>query len=285
MVLAAGLGTRLRPLSEERAKPLLPVGDAPAIAHAVRALRAAKIARVVANAFHRAEEVVAFGGEEGVAVSVEGRLLGTAGGVAHAAALLGPGDVLVYNGDIFADLDLGALLAAHTAEATLAVRPGAKGAGNVGLDAAGRVVRLRRESFAEEARGGEFLGIHLLGASLRASLPEEGCLVGDVYLPALRRGAELRAFETDASFCDIGTLAGYLAANRGWLARRGLAAWAAPGAAVASGVTLEASVVGEGARVTGEGALTRTVVWPGAAAVAPLADAVVTPRGIVRLPA
>jgi len=280
MVLAAGLGTRLRPLTDRCAKPLVPVGDRPALAHVLDRLRAAGARRLVVNAHHRAGDVRAFaGGQPDLAVSEERDLLGTAGGIEHAGPLLGPGDVLVWNGDILADVDLRGLLAAHDAAraaATLVVQPLEAGQGPVGLDAGARVVRLRDRRFGPEARGGQFLGVHVLSAELRARLPRAGGLIEDVLVPALARGAVVRAFAFEGPWHDIGTVASYLAANRAWLEARRLESWVGPAARVAAGVRLERSVVGAGARVEGEGALSGAVVWPEAHAVAPLADTVVT---------
>ena len=283
MILCAGLGTRLRPLTDELPKPLVPVGDRPAVAHVTEGLRRALPgAPIVVNAHHRAEELRRWAEPNGIAISEERELLGTAGGVAAAAAQLGEGDVLVWNGDIASELDAATLLAAHRAspsEATLAVAPRPAGEGNVGLDADGRVVRLRSESHGHEVRGGDFLGIHALGAELRARLPPVGCLVGDVYLPALRESATLRAFVTEAAFLDVGTLAAYAEANARWLRARGLGSWSHPSAEVAPGVDLEGTLVGAGARVVA-GAI-RCVVWPGAVVDRALTDAIVTPRGVV----
>jgi mannose-1-phosphate guanylyltransferase len=282
MVLAAGLGTRLRPLTDHRAKPLVPVGDRPALAHVLDRLRAAGATRIVVNAHHRAAQVRAFveglGARAGVALSEETELLGTAGGIAHAAPLLGEGDVLVWNGDILADVDVASLVAAHQApsEATLLVQPLPAGRGPVGVDAQGRVVRLRQDRFGPEATGGDYLGIHVLGHRLRERLPASGGLVEDVLVPAMARGEEVRAVLFDAPWQDIGTVATYLAANVAWLRERRLDRWVGPGARVDPGVVLEASVVGAGAIVSGSGFVVRSVVWPGARAVAPLADAVVT---------
>ena len=277
MVLAAGLGTRLRPLTDHRAKALVPVGDRPALAHVLDRLRMGGISRVVVNAHHHLDPLRAFAaGESGLdlALSEETDLLGTAGGIAHAGALLGEGDVLLWNADILADVDVPALLAAHpsdaAAQATLVVQPLPRGQGSVGLDGAGRVVRLRQESFAPETRGGQFLGIHVLGRALRARLPGRGGLIEDVYLPALGRGEVLQAHLFEGPWHDIGTLPSYLEANTAWLVARGLPHWIGPGARVADGVVLDRSVVGERASVTGRGALTRCVVWPGANAIAPL---------------
>jgi mannose-1-phosphate guanylyltransferase len=273
MVLAAGLGTRLRPLTDHRAKALVPVGDRPALAHVLDRLRVAGLSRVVVNAHHHLDQLRAFAlGDLGVdlRLSEEPELLGTAGGIAHAHGLLGAGDVLLWNADILAEVDVGALLASHGDQATLVVQPLTRGQGSVGLDDAGRVVRLRTERFADEARGGHFLGIHVLGRALRARLPARGGLIEDVYLPALARGDVLRSHLFDGPWHDVGTVESYLGANLAWLAARGLERWIGPGARVADGVVLDRAVVGEGASVTGHGALTRCVVWPGAHAMAPL---------------
>lgn len=264
MVLCAGLGTRLRPLTDERAKPMVPVGDEPAVAHVVARVRLAAPARVVVNVHHRPEDVRAWAEGEGIGVSHEPELLGTAGGLAGAAALLGSGAVLVWNGDILSELDPRELLAAESgdraSQATLAVHARPAGEGNVGFRADGSIVRLRKSSFGDEAHGGDFLGIHVVGAELRASLPAKGCLVGDVYIPALERGARLRAHVTKASFVDIGSVAQYLAANAAWLAARGLASWAHPTAVVEA--PIDGSVVGAGAVVRAPALA--SVVWPGA---------------------
>lgn len=277
MILCAGLGTRLRPLTEWTAKPMVPIGDAPAVAHVARQVRLAT-SRIVVNVHHRPEDVAAWAAAEGVEISRERELLGTAGGLARAADALGEGDVLVWNGDIVSAFDPRALIAAHGASpslATLAVRTRPRGEGNVGLDHAGRVVRLRRETFAEESSGGEFLGIHVVGGELRALSPDVGCLVGDVYLPALRRGGVLRAFVTDAGFHDVGTIAAYLSANRAWLGAR--SSWAGDRAEIRA--RIDGSLVGARARVHADAR--RCVVWPDTLVTAPLEDAIATPFGVV----
>jgi len=277
MILGAGLGTRLRPLTDVRAKPLVPVGDAPVVAHVARQVRLALApgGRLVMNVHHRPEEVATWAEGDGLLVSREVELLGTAGGVAQAAALLGAGLVLIWNGDILSDFDPRALVAAHrahAAEATLALVSRSAHEGNVGLASDGRIVRLRQETFGDEARGGDFLGIHVVGEALRGRLPERGCLVGDVYLPALRRGETLRAFETSAGFVDVGSVAQYLAANAAWLAARGLTSWAHPTAKVTAPIT--GSVVGAGAVI--DAAALRSVVWPGAHVQTACTESVIT---------
>jgi mannose-1-phosphate guanylyltransferase len=284
MILAAGLGTRLRPLTDVRAKPLVPVGDRPALAHTLDALRAAGLSRFVVNAHHLPGDLHVFARRTGVAVSEESDLLGTAGGVARAGDLLGEGDVVVWNGDVVADIDVRALVQAHESaatEATLVVRRGPRGQGNVGIGPGGRIVRLRQQSFGDEAAGGEFLGVQVLGRRLRALLPDRGCLVGDLYIPALGRGASLRAVEHVGFWHDIGTLGAYLEANLAWLRARAARHWLGEAATVEGPVELDGAVLGAGASATGEGRIARCVVWPGASVRAPLSDAIVLPGQVV----
>lgn len=285
MILAAGLGTRMRPLTDELPKPLVWIGDQPMLSHVAARLADGGVTAAALNTHHLAEafsETILRSLPIPVALFHEPAILGTAGGVVNAASALGEGEVVVWNGDILADLDVGDLLARHalaSAAATLAVAPRACGEGTVGLDAAGDVVRLRGERFGTETTGGDFLGIQVIDEALRRRLPAVGCLVGDGYLPALRRGERVAASVVSATWADVGTVGAYLAANERWLARLGRAAFVGAGASIAQGVDLEGSVVGAGAIVRGRGALRRCVVWPGATATAPLDEAVVTTGG------
>jgi mannose-1-phosphate guanylyltransferase len=290
MILCAGLGTRLRPLSSWRPKALVPVGDRTVLEHALERVHGVP-GPVVVNAHHRAEDLREFvrGHQDlrvrAVQVLEEPTLLGTAGGLANARATLGDGEVLVWTGDIVtSSFDGQAVLAAHRAgafAATLAVTPGPAGSGNVGIDAGGTVVRLRSETVRPgEARGGWFAAVHVLGSRLLDELPGQGCLVGDLYLPALRRGATFGVLEV-GEWKDVGDVKSYLDTNLVWLAARGATSWTGEGARIAPGVQLDRSVIGEGAEVVGEGRLERCVVWPGARAVAPLVDAVVAREGMV----
>ncbi len=289
LILSAGLGTRLAPLSSWCAKPLAPIGDRPAVGHIVAQVRAAG-GPIVLNAHHLAEQVEAYARAHGLAVSREEELLGTGGGLRGAERLLGPGDVLVWNGDMIGNLDVPALLAGHAREsargavATLVVTPRADAGGNTGLDAAGRVVRLRRETCAEgEVRTADFLGVYVVGEGLRREMPAKGDVIAGALLPAMQRAAVVAAYAIPAAFVDVGTLPAYLAANLAWLERRGMRAWVGEGGAVGEGVEVEGTVVGAGARIEGTGRVERCVVWPGATARAPLSGAIVAREGVLRV--
>lgn len=288
MILCAGLGTRLRPLTEELPKPLVPIGDRSILAHTASALQAAGFSSAVINTHHLP---AAFDREITslpitVAAIHEPVIRGTAGGVAGARSELGPAPVLVWNGDILVEPPIEDLLAAAgDGGLCLAVAPRARGEGTVGLGADGRVVRLRGELFGAEESGADYVGVAALGARSLAQLPERGCLIGDVALPLLRSGRAVQTRPIAGEWTDAGDPSSYLAANLRWLAAHASqdGSWLGPGVRVGPAVRLSNSVVGAGAELRGEGPIARCVVWPGAVASAPLHDAVVTPTTVLRV--
>ncbi len=284
MVLCAGLGTRLRPLTLELPKPLLPVGDRALLAHIVEELVAAGFGRMTINTHHLAEEFPRVLGQlpiEATAIH-ESEIRGTAGGVAGAG--LGAERVLVWNGDIFVRPPIAELCdRARTTPMVMCVSPRAVGEGTVGLDG-DRVVRLRGERFGTERSGGDFVGVCALGAEALDALPEFGCLIADLALPKLREGRDfVRTVETHGAWSDIGTPAAYLELNLAWLDEGHRTSFVATDARVEAGIDISGSIVGAGARVEGSGVLARSVVWPGATARAPGRDLIVTPKIAIEL--
>lgn len=285
MVLCAGLGTRLLPLTEELPKPLVPLGDRPLLAHITARLRRGGIDHVVLNTHHlsRAFNSIFEWLDIEAQVIPEPEIRGTAGGVAGARGRLGRGPVLVWNGDIVADAPVKELLAlASLGGLALAVAPRPPGQGTVGLAGDGHVVRLRGERFGAEARGGDYVGVCALGERLLRALPERGCMIGDVALPELRRGGQVVSAPVRGHWSDLGDPRSYLEENLRWLGEHGHGdGWMGRGARVAPGVRLDHALVGHGAHVFGRTHLRRVVVWPGAEVKAPLEDAVVLRSGRV----
>jgi len=215
----------------------------------------------------------------------EPRIRGVAGAVAGARHLL-EAPVIVWSGDILledAPLDELAARAERSGQICLAVAP-PRGAGTLGLDAQGRMVRVRGEAHGVEVRAADYVSLFAAGREALAALPEQGDLFADHCLPRLRQGEPIDTCPITGRWWDIGTPAAYLQANLDWLVPNANApggSYVAATASVAAGVSLASSVVGSGARVVGSGALERCVVWPGSTAVAPLSSCVVTPRGVV----
>ncbi len=114
MILAAGRGERMRPLTDHTPKPLLPVGGKPLIVWHIERLAAAGFRDIVINHAHlgdRIEATLGDGSRFGVHIrySAEGEALETAGGIAYALPLLGDAPFLVVNGDVYCEFDFGHL--------------------------------------------------------------------------------------------------------------------------------------------------------------------------------
>lgn len=147
MILAAGLGTRMRPLTDHCPKPLLPVAGRPLIVHHLERLREAGITEIVINVSYRAEQIIEAlgdGGDHGVRIawSHEETPLETGGGIQRALGLLGRPPFLLVNGDVWCDLDpstLPALDNGDLARLVLVDNPDHHPAGDFHLDATGRV--------------------------------------------------------------------------------------------------------------------------------------------------
>jgi mannose-1-phosphate guanylyltransferase len=124
MVLAAGLGTRLRPLTYEITKPMVPVLDRPVMEHIVELLSKHSFDEVIANLHYFPDTIREYFGDR-ISYHHEPELLGTAGGVRACAEFFGDQPFLVISGDALTDIDLGALAARHSDAggiATLAVK-------------------------------------------------------------------------------------------------------------------------------------------------------------------
>jgi NDP-sugar pyrophosphorylase family protein len=312
MLLAAGYGTRMRPLSDELPKPILPVCNRPLGEFPLRLFARHGIRRAVVNLHHLGRLIppaLGDGARFGLSIeySEEEVILGTGGGLARARRMLGDGDFLVANADVLCAPDLEALLRRHReahAAATMAVRPMPAGAAYtpLWLDEDDRILQIGGEAPRPHLRAMMFEGVHALSPAVFDFLPREGfsSVVDHGYRRMLEAGLPVAGFVDSGPWLDLGTPDLYLEANLALLSGRlrlpqldplaGAGAaesvLIARGAAVANNARLGPEVaVGERATI-GEGAnLSRCVVWAGARVEpgAVLERAVVTSRTILRL--
>ncbi len=224
MILAAGLGTRLRPITDTLPKALVPVAGVPNIVRLINHLKRAGINEIVINTHHLGDvliETLGDGSSWGVAIeySCEEELLGTGGGIKRALPLLGDETFIVVNGDALFTPNISDALDAHRrsgALATLLVRedPRAEAYGAVGLDRDSRVCYLVWAGELDKAVCQcIFTGFHIIEPELGEQLPKSGCIVRLTYIPALEQGAPLYGLKTETPFFDLGTPRRYLDAN------------------------------------------------------------------------
>jgi mannose-1-phosphate guanylyltransferase len=282
MILAAGLGTRMRPLSDLCAKPALPVLGRPVIAWLLEWLHAQSVDEVLINLHYRADSVERAAqrfAPSGMALhwSHEPAPLGTGGGISRARAFLEASDpAVVLAGDMLLDVDLGALVSAHRAsgaDCTLVLRSDVRSQqfGTIGVDARGRVRRIAtRFDLGGEIRAGVFVGLRILSPEAFRHLPDrpEGSAFEDLsdwLAPAHERGElDLRGhlLEPDEIVWEpVGTPAEYLAANLS----PPIFSFFPPTRLVSQGTYTNVPgtdvVLGSGARVGAGAQLRRAVVW------------------------
>ncbi|WP_117213825.1 sugar phosphate nucleotidyltransferase [Allorhizocola rhizosphaerae] len=240
LVLAAGLGTRLRPLTTLVPKALVPVGNVPLLDRALDRLAALGFTgsgRVAVNAHHHLEQMLRH--VDGRAhVSIEDDPLGTAGAVGKLRDWIGGRGVLVLNADAYCTDPMDGLLAGWDGKTV-------RMAGHVGDDG--------HPSF----HGLAFAGASLLPAEEAERLDAVlSHLVLTTWRPAEREG-RLEVVPIDGVYIDTGTPADYLQANMHAASGRNLIA---DGAMITGSASQ--SVLGAGAAVHGR--VTRSVLWPGA---------------------
>lgn len=242
-ILAAGLGSRLAPVTDEVPKPLLPVGNLPLVHYAVTMLRHFGIVDLVVNTHHLAplvEHALGDGAALGVKIqySREAELLGTGGGLKAMHEVLDDTFVVV-NSDVIIDVDLAAVLQAHRerqALATMVLRPSpTPDLARIEVDASGRIVRLF--GHGEPIRGAQvplaahmFTGVHVLEPRFLEYLPEgvPTCVVHYGYAKALANDEVLHGALCEGFWSDAGTPKDFLAVNAQAIRRGFVLPWADP---------------------------------------------------------
>jgi mannose-1-phosphate guanylyltransferase/mannose-1-phosphate guanylyltransferase/phosphomannomutase len=299
MVLAAGLGTRLRPLTYEITKPMVPVLDRPVMAHILDLLDRHRFEETIANLHYFPDSIREHFGER-VTYRFEPELLGTAGGVRACAEFFGEDPFLVISGDALTDIDLTALAARHREAggiATLAVKkvPDTREFGVVLHDRDGRIT-----GFQEKPRPDEALsdlgncGIYVFSPEIFDYFPERPFVdwAQDVFPTLLENDVPFYIHEVREYWNDVGSLGelrqGTFDALRGELRLEVEGEEVAPGVVVSGGrplpedaevegpawigrdVTLGAGVrlmgpvvLGDGATVGDRAQLRETIVFPG----------------------
>ena len=276
MILAAGYGTRARPLSYVRPKPLFPVLNKPLIQYAIDRLEAAGVEEAVVNAHHLADRLVddLTGAVSNLTLFTlrEDIILGTGGGIRNAEPFLVDGPFAVINSDIYTDIDLAPVFERHLQSGALATlvlhdherfnMVGLEGDGETG----GRIIGFRNRH-GTAPRVLAFTGIHVIDPALLARIPEGPGDIIAVYQQAIDQRERIEAYVADGlDWWDAGTIDSYLDLHGHLLARwpegpvlLGDLAEVEPGAEVTGWASL-----GLAAKVSAGAVVKDSVLWPGA---------------------
>lgn len=223
MIFAAGLGTRLRPLTDDRPKALVELEGKPLLEHVLLKMQQAGIRKIIVNVHHYAdliEQFLRLHPHPGLEILVSDErdcLLDTGGGLLKARSLFDPGEsVLIHNVDIFSDLDLKQLIAAHENNrnyATLVVREAGKGR-VLRFNAAGYLKGWENQQTGEQkivdddfytARKYSFCGIHMVSPEFLQQIGHQGVFsIIDEYLFQAKKQA-LQMYFYPGRFMDLGT--------------------------------------------------------------------------------
>jgi mannose-1-phosphate guanylyltransferase len=274
LVLTAGLGTRLQPLTSWRAKPALPVAGRTLVERIVDGLASQGVADLILNLHHLPETITAIlgdGAAHGVRIrySFEQPLLGSAGGPRRAFSLVDDDRLWLVNGDTLASVDLKSMAASHAtsgALVTMAVIPNhdPRHYSGVLIDASDAVTGFSRRGSTESSW--HFVGTQLAEREAFSDVPDgvRSESVNGIYrdLIASRPGA-VRVFRTDTVFLDIGTPADYLDACVTLAGAADGAALRGTRTSVAPDATLRSTVLWDDVRVGSRARLTRCVVTSG----------------------
>ena len=283
LVLAAGLGTRLRPLTDVAPKPLLPVTGLPILGHTLQQLAAVGCEAAAVNLHHRGDQIRQRFGDSFAGMplvySEEPELLGTLGALHPLKDFLAGADmILLINGDSLCRWPLKKLIRrfqADSAQAALlftAQAPPADFGGGVGIDRNGRILSFRPNDpeRGEVVRRHVFAGAHVISPRLLERIgPGKSDIVHDLYIPLLAEPeGKLTSLVTTRPWHDLGTPQRFLEgvvdwARAGWPERLWRHAWVSPEAVVEPGAKVRRSAIEAGSKV-GEGAVVeRSVLLPG----------------------
>jgi NDP-sugar pyrophosphorylase family protein len=262
MILAAGFGTRLRPLTNTVPKPMVPIMNRPILEHTIHLLRTHGIQDITVNLHHLPEiikEHFGDGKDFGVQLhwSHEPEILGTAGGIKKAQEFLDGEAFLVINSDVVVDIDLSKVIAFHKAQGsalTLVVRQGdsPEQCDPIEVDADDRIVHMvgtSAKNKPDDTTRILFTGIQVMEPEIFDRIPENKFYgtTTDVFPRMLEDGLPMFAYWHHGYWKDVGTIQSYLDVHKDLLDGR-----MAGGLAIENNVSAPSQVlIGKNCKIAG----------------------------------
>ena len=267
MILAAGFGTRLRPLTEMKPKALMPVANKPILARNIEYLISHGTMEIILNAHHHSQQVVDYledGASFGlkIEVKVEPEILGTGGGIKNTEEFWDKEPFLVINSDILTDINLAAVYQVHQTSGALVtlVLHDCEPYNQVQIDDQWNITDIAKGNMPGRLA---FTGIHVINPEVLSHIPK-GVFsdIIDYYRELIRLGKPVRACLVKGHYWrDIGSIQSYLEANRE-LADNSFVIGS--GCSVDSTVKLiDWGVIGQNSRLEENVEVQRSVLWEG----------------------
>jgi mannose-1-phosphate guanylyltransferase len=291
MVLAAGLGTRMGPISDFVAKPAVPFMGVPMIEHSIGVLRSGGIEEIIINVHHLPETIKDLLGDGSqldvkISYSYEETLLGSGGGIGKARSFFEDEPFVVINSDIIVDVDLKKVIESHLkseASATLVLREDPEERyGKVLVDETGRIRKIEGHPKRLDFHGGQaymFAGVHVIEPVWFDYAPDRAIYESfpDVYAPMMLDNNAVNAYIYDGRWIDIGSAKRFLESSLDQLIGNILPnklhqecdctirnSILSEETVIGKGVTLEGVIFIGAASVGEESSLTECIVCPGA---------------------
>jgi len=268
MILAAGLGKRLRPLTDIRPKALMPVNNRPVIARNIDYLKIHGVNSMVVNAHHHYRQIVDYleGGRPfgvDIEVRVEPEILGTGGGLRNCSDLLEREAFILINSDIMTDIGLEKVLEYHKktgSRATLILHD-REPFNQIRVDEQHRIIDIARQNDRGRLA---FTGIHIIEPDIFSYIPGPGYSdIIDCYRKMIDSGITVNAYVSRAHYWrDIGNPKSYMSANREILAMENRSSSVGQDSHIAPSASIkEWAVIGEKAYVEEDVEIRRSVLW------------------------
>jgi mannose-1-phosphate guanylyltransferase len=264
MILAAGLGMRLRPLTDKKPKALVPVVNRPIIARVIDYLKTHDVTQIIINAHHHSQQLVDYLKDESFGVDIEVRvepeILGTGGGIKNTSGFWDDEPFIVTNSDILTNIDLSRAYENHRNTGGLAtlILHDYKPFNQVRTDNNHLVTEIFQKSGPGRLA---FAGIHILDPAIFRAFPQEQSFnIIACYRRLIQSGKKIRAFISEGHYWhDIGSIDGYFQANKTLLN---------DAFSIGNGCRIDPSarfeewvVVGDGSRIEVGVELRRSILW------------------------
>lgn len=266
MILAAGLGTRLRSLTSNIPKALVPVRNRPVIDRVIQYLKGQGVSEIVVNAHHHHKQIVKHldGGRPfglNIEVRVEPEILGTGGGIKNTEDFWGTEPFIVINADILTDIDLSKARKEHNKTGGLAtlILHNHESFNQVQIDN-----RLNITDIAAKSHTGRlaFTGIHIIAPELFQHIePDVFSNIIDCYRDLIRSGNQITACVSSGHYWrDIGSVESYMLANKETLGNKPFIKGS--NCRIHNSVKLEDwAIIGDNTHLEKDAVIRRSILW------------------------